>query len=150
MSAKTPLKDIMTTNVIKLTKSDNLLLVNDLFRKHNIHHLPVVDEAGVVVGIVSKSDFYKLQDTFSFFNQEAAARLNVALFRSLLVGEVMTRQVATLEPDDTVLMAVGYFRENLFHAIPIVNPSHQLVGIVTTYDLLNFAFKDERVAEVAM
>lgn len=150
MYANTPLKDIMTTDVIKLTKRDNLLLVNDLFRKYNIHHLPVVDEAGVVVGIVSKSDFYKLQDTFSFFNQEAAARLNVALFRSLLVGEVMTKQVATLEPDDTVLMAAGYFRENMFHAIPVVNEFRQLVGIITTYDLLNFAFKDERVVETAI
>lgn len=142
MNAYTPLKDIMTTKVISLTTNDNLLLVNDLFRKHNIHHLPVVDANGKVVGMVSKSDFYKLQDTFSFFNQEAAARLNTALFRSLLVGEVMTQQVATLETEDTVLTAASYFRENLFHAIPIVNPIKQLVGIVTTYDLLNFAFKE--------
>ena len=60
--------------------------------------------------------------------------------RSLLVKEVMSKQVATLGPEDTLELAAGFFRENMFHALPVVDEDNMLIGIVTTYDLLNYAY----------
>jgi acetoin utilization protein AcuB len=54
----------------------------------------------------------------------------------------MTKQVAKLKTEDSLEMAVGFFRENLFHALPVVNDEGELVGIVTTYDLLNYAYSE--------
>ncbi|MBK6619429.1 MAG: CBS domain-containing protein [Saprospirales bacterium] len=71
------------------------------------------------------------------------AAANDRLFKSLLVEDVMTRQVATLTPEDSISIAAGYFKENLFHAIPIVDKGGLLVGILTTFDLLNYFFNQE-------
>lgn len=131
--------DIMTENVIVLRPEDTMDVVQDIFRKHNIHHLPVV-ERGRVIGMISHSDYLKLLHGFTLFKTKKSDEYNDAILRSLLVREVMTRQVATLGPDDTVELAAGFFRENLFHALPVVDEENMLIGIITTYDLLNYAY----------
>lgn len=119
--------------------------VQDIFRKNNIHHVPVVKE-GSVVGMVSKSDYFRLLHGFTLFKTQKSEEYNDAILRSLLVGEVMTRQIAVLNPEDSLELAAGFFRENLFHALPIVDKEqNKLVGIVTTYDLLAYAFSETAV-----
>lgn len=132
---------IMTTEVIFLEPNDTMDKTQQIFQAHNIHHIPVIDE-GKVVGIISKSDYLKLLHGFTLFKTHKSESYNEAIMRSLLVKEVMTRQVATIKPEDTVELAAGFFRENLFHALPVVDDSGNLLGIVTTYDLLNYAFAE--------
>lgn len=133
----------MSTPVITVGPDDTMKRVQDIFRMNNIHHLPVVVE-GKVIGILSKSDYLRLLHGFTLFKTEKSTEYNDAIMRSLLVGEVMTKQVATLAPDDTLEMAAGFFRENLFHALPVVSKG-KLVGILTTFDLITFAFSESTV-----
>lgn len=141
----TTVGQIMSTPVITVHRDDTMLKVQEIFKHNNIHHIPVVEEGNKVVGIISQSDYLRLLHGFTLFKTEKSVSYNDAILRSLLVGEVMTRQVATLAPDDTVKMAAGFFRENLFHALPVVAEG-KLVGIVTTFDLITFAFSDNIVA----
>lgn len=136
----TTVGQIMSTPVITVGPDDTMKKVQDIFRMNNIHHIPVVVD-GKVAGIVSKSDYLRLLHGFTLFKTEKSVEYNDAIMRSLLVGEVMTKQVATLGPEDTVEMAAGFFRENLFHALPVVSKG-KLVGIVTTFDLITFAFSE--------
>lgn len=145
MDTNVSIKEIMTDTVITVQPDDTMDRVQRIFEQHTIHHLPVVSATGKVVGMVSKSDYLKLLHGFTLFKAQKSAEYNKAILRSLLVEEVMTRQVATLKADDTLLMAAGYFRENLFHAIPIVDDDHNLIGILSTYDLISFAFRDARL-----
>ena len=55
----------------------------------------------------------------------------------------MTKQVATVSPDDTMDYAVDIFRENLFRALPVVDKDKKLVGILTPYDIMTWAFRNE-------
>lgn len=144
MDKSTTVGQIMTTKVICVRPDETMDKVQDIFRKNNIHHIPVVDE-GKVKGIISKGDYLKLLHGFTLFKTQKSEEYNNAILRSLLAREVMTRQVAVLNPDDTLELAAGYFRENLFHALPIVDEGGGLIGIVTTYDLLNFAFSESEV-----
>ena len=139
--------EIMTTPVITVRPDETMDRVQELFRKNNIHHIPVVDKEGKVVGILSKSDYLKLLHGFTLFKTHKSVEYNDAIMRSLLVKEVMTRQVATLNPEDTIEMALGFFRENLFHALPIIDSGGSLVGILTTYDMLNYAFSESSITE---
>jgi CBS domain-containing protein len=136
----TPIAQIMTRSVYFVHPDSTMQRVDELFRMHSIHHVPVIDEESHVVGIISKSDYLKVLHGFTLFKTEKSEEYNRAILRSLLAGEVMTRQVATLQPEDSVDIAAGYFRENLFHAIPVVDRQKRLMGIVTTFDMLNFAF----------
>lgn len=141
MDKSTAIGAVMTTDVIAIAPDETMDQVRDIFQSNHIHHLPVVEE-GKVVGIISYSDYLKLLHGFTIFNTEKSEAYNAAILRSLLVSEVMTRQVATLHPEDSVMVAAGIFRENLFHALPVIDQHSQLIGIVTTFDLLNFAFND--------
>jgi len=145
MDKTTTVGQIMTTNVICVRPDDTMDKVQDIFRKNNIHHIPVVDE-GKIRGIISKADYLKLLHGFTLFKTQKSEEYNDAILRSLLAREVMTRQVAMLNPEDSLELAAGYFRENLFHALPIVDDQDRLVGIITTYDLLNFAFSESEVS----
>lgn len=141
MNKRTSLSNIMTTNVISVGPSDTMEKVQAIFQKNEIHHLPVTMD-GKVVGIISHSDYLQLLHAFTIFKTEQSKRCNESTMKSMLVKDVMTKQVAKLRPEDTIEMAAGYFRENLFHALPVVDEDGNLQGIVTTYDLLNYAYSD--------
>jgi CBS domain-containing protein len=139
MDRNTKVGQVMTTQLVTLGPNDTMDKAQDIFRKNNIHHIPVVQN-NKVLGIISKTDYLKILHGFTLFKTQKSELYNNAILRSLLTSEVMTRQVATLHPDDTIEVAAGFFKENLFHALPIVDDEGDLVGIITTYDLINLAF----------
>ncbi len=124
-----PISSIMTRKVVTVRPTDTLEAVKEiLFFKH-IHHIPVV-EGHRLMGIITSYDLVRLgkcQDEY----------------RSIKVGDVMTTKVATLSPDDKIGAAAEVFLENLFHGLPIVNEAKDLVGIITTHDILKYEFHKE-------
>lgn len=146
MDVNQAIKHVMTTPVITVRPDDTMDRVQRIFDEQPIHHVPVVDEVGDrVVGMISKSDYLRLLHGFTLFKARKSEDYNRAILRSLLAQEVMTKQVATLHPDDSLSMAAGYFRENRFHAIPVVDNDNNLLGILTTYDLITHAYRDAGV-----
>lgn len=138
---KAKVSQVMTTEVCTVRSNDTMDKVADLFKANYFHHLPVVDY-GKVVGIVSSTDYHMLEDHFTLFSNQNSESINNAIMRSLLVKDVMTRQVAVIRPDDTVEFAASIFRENLFHALPVTDGQRNFLGIITPFDLLNFAYAD--------
>ena len=143
MNTQLPISTIMTTAVLTLGPKDLMRDVEDIFRKNTIHHIPIVEENGKLAGIISQTDFYKIQHGMTLFKSKNVESFNSTLMGSLLVEEVMTKQVAALHFNEPINVAVGILQENLFHALPVVDDNHKLVGILTTHDLLNYAFRKE-------
>ena len=56
--------------------------------------------------------------------------------------DIMTKKLAKLDPDDKIIIALEVFKENLFHAIPVVD-NEKIVGIVTTFDIIKRLAIDE-------
>ncbi len=137
-----PVSKIMTTNVITLAPRDLMMRVKEIFATENIHHIPVVDGEDRVIGIVSQNDFSKILHGFTLFRTQKSEDYNNAMLNALLVEDVMTKQVATLHPEDSITIAADIFKENLFHALPVVDNDKKLVGILTTYDLLIYVFNN--------
>lgn len=69
--------------------------------------------------------------------------MNTAIMRSLLVKDVMTKRLVTVGPEDTLDFAAGIFRENLFHALPVADKDKNFLGLITMYDLMNYAYADQ-------
>lgn len=134
-------KDLMTQSVVTVHPSDRMQVVADIFENQNFHHLPVVDDNRQVVGMVSLHDYYKVLNAFTIFSTANSRSANEVTLRALLTRDVMTKQLATIHQDEPIEKAVGMFQENMFHALPVVNDKKELVGILTTMDLLNYAFK---------
>ena len=136
------LSKIMSSPVITVNIKDNMTVVRDIFEHNNIHHIPVLDPKRKLAGIISKSDYHKILHSLTLFKANKSEEYNNAVLQSLLVEDVMTQQLASLGVEDDISTAAAYFRENLFHAIPIVDEDGKLTGIVTTFDLLSYAFND--------
>ncbi|KXK38361.1 MAG: CBS domain-containing protein [Saprospiraceae bacterium] len=133
MNILDPISTIMTPNPIAVGVNDPLSVVDKLFREHKIHHLPVVVE-GKLAGMVSKSDYLFFRRGFTTDETEKIeeeVRMN-----NYTVGDIMTSKLAKLEPTDKINVALEVFRENIFHALPVVD-GDRLVGIVTTFDIID-------------
>ena len=55
----------------------------------------------------------------------------------MLVDDVMTREVKSLHPDQTISEAVTELSRSGISGAPVVDDNHQLVGIITENDILN-------------
>lgn len=133
-------KEIMSTDLVTLKPNETLDKVQQIFKEHSFHHLPVVDESTKVIGMISKSDMNMLCDSMTYFQNKSAEHQNNRLFKSLLAKEVMKKEVMTLHYNDDLAEAAKLFEKNLFHALPIVDETNNLVGILSTYDLINYVF----------
>jgi len=143
MNLLAPVSSIMTEDLITVGPEDNLKKVQDIFESNKIHHLPVVDK-GQLSGMLSKSDYLLFKR--GFVTEESENELDQMRLKTSKVKEVMTSRLGKLEPSDRIQAAVEVFRENLFHAIPIVENGY-LRGIVTTLDIINHLSKDINNAE---
>ena len=143
MKNKVAISEVMTHDVFFVYEEEMMSRVKALFSANSIHHLPVLNSEGKTVGIVSSTDLHRREYAFDLYSGEQTTAYNNALFSRLSVAHVMTEQPVVLHPDDDILKAVHIFQENLFHALPIVDKKGILVGILSTYDLLNYAFRDD-------
>jgi acetoin utilization protein AcuB len=132
MNLFSPISDIMTTDLVTVNPGDKLSHVKELFELQGIHHVPVV-RFKTMVGIISKSDLLLFERGFSKDGYEDL--VEKSRLGSYRAEDIMTTGMAKLEPTDRINVALEVFKENLFHAIPIVS-NEELVGLLTTYDII--------------
>jgi len=134
MNVMAPVSSIMSTKLYTVNPKDKLSVVKEVFDTNRIHHLPVV-RYKTIVGIISKTDLlYFLKGASHADGYENM--LNEARLHNYTAEEIMTTGMAKLSSKDRIAVAVEVFKENLFHAIPVVD-NGELVGIVTTYDIIS-------------
>ncbi|MEM6722886.1 MAG: CBS domain-containing protein [Bacteroidota bacterium] len=131
------LSEIMATDLVVVSPYESLAEVDRIFSNQKIHHLPVVDKFELV-GIVSKSDYLKFAYGLSRVSGSIEHTDN-ELLKEIKVSEIMIKGIAKLTPQDRIATAAQIFKENLFHAIPVVE-DNKLVGLVTTFDLIKYSF----------
>lgn len=141
MNLLDPISTIMTPNPISLSPSSSIKEAGIIFNKYNLHHIPVTLGKNLV-GLISKSDYLFFRR--GFLNDTDDQRIEDIRLNNYEVSYIMTKGIALLSPDDKINVAIEVFKENLFHAIPIVE-NEELVGIVTTYDIISQIGKDKEV-----
>jgi len=140
-------KQVMTTEVITVLENDTIDAVDEIIHSHLIHHVPVVDKEGKFKGILSKSDLDLMKQWAMKFGNNNAILANEKIMESLLAKDCMTKRVVTIGPDETLESCADVFKENLFHAMPVV-VNGKLIGIITTYDLLALAYTKQPQIEL--
>lgn len=135
MNPDTPISHIMTTDLVTVESDTRLHKIRQIFEQYKFHHLPVL-EYGKLVGIISKSDFYRLHFAS---NHKASNGQNEADVHRETARDLMTQFPMHLDSDDTIGLAADIFLANRFHALPVVDGG-ELVGIVTSHDLISYAF----------
>ena len=123
-------KRTMSKNVVSVSVPGNRDKVLDLMRKEKKAVLPVVKEdTDILVGLVTRSDLINNPD------EEQIAML-------------MTRDLITVNPGDDVVVAAQKMIENDVRRVPVVNEEGELVGIITSFDLVSKALTKIEVNDV--
>jgi CBS domain-containing protein len=144
MNTNVPLKQIMTYYTVTIDPDTIMTEIADLFESNTFHHIPVVNEEGIPVGIISSDDYRQLQHHFTHINKVKSEVYNRKLFRSLLASDVMTKKPICLTSNNTISDAIEIFLKNKVRSIIIVE-NGKYVGIVTPLDILKEIHRTELV-----
>ena len=125
----TTVKDVMTPDPMTLTPEATVGEAHALMKENGFRHVPVM-EGESLVGILSMTDIGHLGAT-------------IPAVRSRIVGEVMTRKPFTISCHERVEVAAAQMAVRKVHCLLVVD-AEKLVGIVTTYDLLDALARDLR------
>ncbi len=122
-------KDVMSNGVMSLAADATVMQAAQLLVNCHVSAMPVVDEAGRMVGIVSEAD---LLGCMPDSDAPAAGPRDV---RTLQVAEIMTRDVVTAGEDMPVAALAKLMTERRVKRLPILRDG-AVVGIVSRIDLL--------------
>lgn len=140
--------DVMTANPVSVKPEASLEDAIKLFAEHHIGGLPVIDEDGALVGILSESDlmwqatgmevpaYIVLLDSVIYL--KSPKKYNEELHKVLgqSVKEVMTAKVITISPDKSIREAAHLMHDKRIRRLPVVDDQGQVVGILTRGDIV--------------
>jgi CBS domain-containing protein len=112
--------DLMTTQLITVNASEPIKEARAEMEIGVVRHLPVVDDRGRLVGVVSDRDL-------------------IASKRGMKIADVMTRAVVTTRPDAPAAEAATVMLDEKISSVLVVNEDDLLVGMVTQTDYLELA-----------
>jgi CBS domain-containing protein len=123
---------VMTKNPVTIKAGDSLLMATRVLKEKGFKHLPVLDESGAVVGVVTDRDLKRA-------SASDATTLEVHELLYLLdkvkIEQVMNRKPQTVKVTDDVQDAAKLMVERKIGCLPVLEGG-KLVGIVTKDDLL--------------
>lgn len=134
-------RDAMTTNVISITKFENIMHVANILTEKNISGLPVVDKDQKVIGIITQADILSMvgvgrehtfKDLLKYMLGEPLPERRVGE----LVGDIMTAPALTIKPDASIAEAVRIMAEKKIRRLTVVDDNDTLIGILTRADIL--------------
>ncbi len=127
-----PVRHVMTGDVTALPPTGRPSELRRLLRQKPFHHIPIVDH-GRLIGIVSAFDLARVSlDAWVGDSETGDAEIDARFS----IPDLMTADPQVIDAGDPAWRAAEILAEGQFHALPVVEGDRQLVGIVTTTDLL--------------
>lgn len=115
---------IMSTRLYVVSENDLAELATSVMEWKGIHHVPVENADGDLCGLLTWTHMQRYKE------QEAENE-------DLLVGDIMARDVVTIQPDTPIQKAIGLMKKLEYGCMPVVHKSH-VVGIITIKDVLPY------------
>jgi len=134
MKKNDPISNIATKNVVSVQEGQKISDIRHAMRDNEIHHVPVVNGKRLV-GMVSFTDMMKL-DLMSNSGNERS--IDAILDHQFSISDVMTSDLKTLDSKSTVRDVAEILSVNSFHSVPLVDADNNLVGVVTSTDLIKY------------
>jgi CBS domain-containing protein len=148
-------KDIMTRRVISIGPDASILEAVHLMLQHRISGLPVVDPAGVLIGIVTEGDFLRRAETgterrrprwLEFVLGPGRAAADFTHSHGRKVEEVMSDSTYSVSEDTTLDEIVSLMERHRIKRVPVTRDAH-LVGIVSRANLMRAMISIARSAQ---
>ncbi len=127
-----PLKvaDVMTSPAITIHANEPLGVAAARMAEHGIKRLPVLDEKGKLIGVLSRVDV--LKQVVSEESKKRAAKAPAGAARTL--GDIMIPEIPTIEEDDQLADIIARFLEAGTRRLVVVNEAGQPLGLISDAD----------------
>ncbi|MGB3401224.1 MAG: CBS domain-containing protein [Microcoleaceae cyanobacterium] len=148
--------DAMTPNPITVKPELPLQQAIQILADNKISSLPVIDQEGKLLGILSETDILWQQSGVtpppyitifdSIIYLENPARYEKELHKALgqTVEEVMTQEdVATITPDQSLSEAARLLHEKQVHQLPVLDESDRVMGMICCSDIIRMMAKKQ-------
>ncbi|MEL7640566.1 MAG: CBS and ACT domain-containing protein [Solidesulfovibrio sp.] len=126
------IKDWMSKSPITAKPATSIMKAAKLMKENGYHRLPVVDDEGKLVGIVSDRDIKEASPS-------KATTLDMHelyyLLSEIKVGDIMTKTVFSVGPQDTVEKAAVLLLRHNIGGLPVVDEAGTVVGVITDSDI---------------
>jgi len=122
-------EQFMATDLFTVRPEDVIDLAASLMHWRHVRHVPVENDMGEIIGLVSHRDLLEL---FALGKIDSS--------KVMTVREVMKTDLITIEPEMNTLTALQMMRDRSIGCLPVVR-GKQLIGLITAYDFLTVSAK---------
>ena len=128
--------DYMTTDLHTLRPEDTLYSARKLMMEANIRHIPIVNSAGELVGLVTHRDVLSAADSdlSTIRDQERLDREN-----EVPLSQVMTTGLMSVDETVGLRAAALHLQKYKHGCLPVIGKDGRLVGIITDSDYVAIA-----------
>ena len=139
---------VMTHDPIVAYPETSITTVVQLLADKHISSLPVVNDAGHVIGIVTESDlmwqemgatppaYIMLLDSVIYLQDPGKYERSLHKALGQTVLDVMTKNPVTITADQTLPVAARLMNDRKVQSLPVLDDDHQLIGILTRGDII--------------
>lgn len=125
--------DYMTRKVFTVRLDKKMIAVKSIMDWAHIRHIPVVNQSGGVVGMLSHRDL--LSASLSSMQQETTEFDRRRQLWTIPIKQVMNKPVLAVKPSTAISKVAQVMRSRKIGALPVVE-NKKLIGIITEHDLL--------------
>jgi CBS domain-containing protein len=156
----TTVADVMSRDPIAVQPETSLKDAIKLLAERRISGLPVVDQSGKLVGVISETDlmwqetgvtppaYIMLLDSVIYLENPAKYERDLHKALGQTVGEVMTKKdLVTVTSDLSVRKAAQLMHERKVHRLLVVDQASKLIGILTRGDIVRFMASHQDMPE---
>jgi CBS domain-containing protein len=139
-------RDVMTKEVMVITKYESITKVANILSGKNISGLPVVDNDRKVLGIITQADILSMlgvgrEHTFKDLLKYMLGERLPERKMGDIVGDIMTSRAITIKPDANIADAVRIMDEKKIRRLIVIDDREVLLGIITRADILKAVIK---------
>ena len=140
--------DVMSRDPIVVRAETPLKEAIQILAEKRISGIPVVDDVGKLVGIISETDlmwqetgvtppaYIMFLDSVIYLQNPATYERELHKALGQTVGDVMSKNPITISPEKTVKAAAQLMQDQNVHRLPVIDSTSQVVGILTRGDIV--------------
>jgi CBS-domain-containing membrane protein len=141
-------KEFMTTGVATVSPETSIKRALRMLADHRVTAAPVVDSAGVVVGVVSEADLIRDR-----LEPDPRAHLGRPVTRmpdkvDVTVADVMSRPVIHVHPEEDLVDALSRLTSARVKSLPVVDEWGRVAGMISRSDLVRLLARSDAEIEV--
>lgn len=140
-------KDIMTKEVVSVTKETTVMELAGIFAQRHISSLPVLDQNGELIGMVTETDLVEqdknlhiptvisIFDWVIYLESDKKFEKELKKMTGRTVGDIYSNEVVTVTPATSISDVADMLSSRKITALPVVE-GKKLVGIISRIDLI--------------